>query len=44
MKNWQIFPVRDLSGGTNILSNDFTHGADELGLIINWDLIPQNNN
>lgn len=38
MKNWQIFPVRDLSGGTNILSNDFTHGADELGLILNWDL------
>jgi len=38
MNNWLLFPVRDLSGGTNLASNDFIHGADELGLIVNWDL------
>ena len=34
----QVFPVRDLSGGVNLVSNDFIHGADELGLIVNWNL------
>jgi hypothetical protein len=36
--DWLVYPVRDLSGGTNLLSNDFLHGQDELGLIVNWDL------
>jgi len=36
--NTQVFPIRDLSGGTNLTSNDFLHGADELDLIVNWNL------
>jgi len=36
--DWLVYPVRDLSGGSNLLSNDFIHGADELGPIVNWDL------
>jgi len=35
---WLVYPIRDLSGGTNLASNDFIHGADELGLIVNWNL------
>jgi len=36
--NTQVFPIRDLSGGVNLTSNNFIQGADELRLIVNWNL------
>ena len=37
-ENWLVYPIRDLSGGTNLASNDFIHGADEVELAVNWNL------
>ena len=36
--DWMIFPVRDLSGGVNLLSNDFVQGQDEVRLAVNFNL------
>lgn len=35
---WQVYSVRDLSGGVNLASNDFIHGVDELNLTVNFNL------
>ncbi len=36
--NWQIFSVRDLSGGVNRSPSEFLQGQDEMRMAINWGL------
>ena len=37
MKNWEIYPIRDLSGGMQMSVSPFMVSSDELNLIVNWD-------
>lgn len=38
MRNWQIYPIRDLSGGMQMAVSPFLVSSDELYLVKNWDL------